>query len=337
MTDRFQGGVRLLVFALLALTALRATAEGAPPASYESRISEIESMFDGIKGPDVSATEMRSVQALPTLPAPDPAEAHTVSVKKKKADEVTYLVDKAGTPLFTNAPTEYLRMGAYTEVTIRWNPISVPSRFKKTNRKGSISDSEIRQTVQHYARRYGLQESLIYAVIRAESNFNPYAVSPAGARGLMQLMPSTAVQMDVTDIFDPAQNVAGGSQYLSEMLRMFGNNLDLALAAYNAGPGAVQKYGGIPPYKETRQYVTRVKRFMKEYGGGNVHVHVASAPAPVDEPVGASNVYRVRFTRSKLTQLADEVTEKNGYYFIRYGSRVDQVPKSYVASIDEPA
>lgn len=297
-------------------------------------------MFDGIKGPEVSATGMKSVQALPNpaTSAPAPTPARTVSVSPRKSDEVTYLVDKAGTPLFTNAPNEYLRMGAYTEVTIKWNPISVPDRFKKkANRKAGISDAEVRESVQHYARRYGIPESLIYAVIRAESNFNPYAVSSAGARGLMQLMPSTAVQMDVTDIFDPAQNIAGGSQYLAEMLRMFGNDLDLALAAYNAGPGAVQKHGGIPPYEETRQYVSRVKRFMKEYGGGKVEVHVAKASAPVAEPAGSSSAYRVRFTRSKLTQLADEVTEKNGYYFIRYGSRVDQVPKSYVASVEGPA
>ena len=294
-------------------------------------------MFDGIKGPDVSATEMKSVQTLPAPPAPDPVRARTVRVQKTKSDEVSYLVDKAGTPLFTNAPHEYLRLGDYTEVTIKWNPIVVPNRFKKTHRKGSVGEAEVRETVQHYARRYGLQESLIYAVIRAESNFNPYAVSPAGARGLMQLMPSTAVQMDVTDIFDPAQNIAGGTQYLAEMLRLFGSNLDLALAAYNAGPGAVQKHGGVPPYPETRQYVSRVKRFMKEYGGGSVHVQVANASPPVDEPRGTSNSYRVHFTRSKLTQLADEVTEKNGYYFIRYGSRVDQVPTSFVASVEEPA
>ncbi len=293
-------------------------------------------MIDGIQGPEVSATAMQSVKSHPPRELPVATPAQTVSVKKSKSDEVSYLVDKRGTPLFTNAPHEYLRLGDYTEVTIKWNPIVVPNRFKKHHRKGTVREAEVRESVQHYAARYGLDESLVYAVIRAESNFNPFAVSPAGARGLMQLMPSTAVQMDVTDIFDPAQNIAGGSQYLSEMLRMFNNDLSLALAAYNAGPGAVQKHGGVPPYAETRQYVARVKKYMTEYRSSGVNVQVAQATQPVQEPVGKDR-FRVRFTRSKLTQLADEVTEKNGYYFIRYGGRVDQVPKSFVASVEEPA
>lgn len=112
------------------------------------------------------------------------------------------------------------------------------------------------------ARRYGLPVALVKAVIKAESNFNPRAVSPAGAMGLMQLMPSTAAAMGVSDPFDPAQNIEGGVKYLRLMLDRFGQNLELALAAYNAGPAAVEKYGGIPPYRETQEYVRRVLAYL---------------------------------------------------------------------------
>lgn len=107
------------------------------------------------------------------------------------------------------------------------------------------------------ASRYGLDPRLIHAVVQAESGYNPRAVSRAGARGLMQLMPETWQALGVTDPFDPAQNLNAGARYLRSMLDRFGT-LELALAAYNAGPGAVQRHGGIPPYRETQAYVARI-------------------------------------------------------------------------------
>jgi soluble lytic murein transglycosylase-like protein len=106
--------------------------------------------------------------------------------------------------------------------------------------------------------RHDLDPDLIASVIHAESGGNPHAVSRAGARGLMQLMPGTAVQAGVSNSFDAAQNVEGGTAYLNALLLYYHDNLALALAAYNAGPGAVQKYHGIPPFAETRAYVARV-------------------------------------------------------------------------------
>ena len=108
--------------------------------------------------------------------------------------------------------------------------------------------------------KHNVNVALLASVVKAESGGNPRAVSRAGAQGLMQLMPGTAVQLGVNDTFSPAENVNGGSTYLDQLLRRYHDNLPLALAAYNAGPAAVDRYHGIPPYRETRLYVARVIR-----------------------------------------------------------------------------
>ncbi|HMY27355.1 MAG TPA: transglycosylase SLT domain-containing protein [Agitococcus sp.] len=117
------------------------------------------------------------------------------------------------------------------------------------------------------ASTYGLDKGLVKAVIHTESGFNPLARSGPGAKGLMQLMPATAKRFKVDDVYDPAQNIRGGAEYLSFLLKRF-NNLELALAGYNAGEGNVDKYKGIPPFAETQDYVRRViSRYNKLYGG----------------------------------------------------------------------
>jgi len=117
--------------------------------------------------------------------------------------------------------------------------------------------SKYDQFIEHYARRYRVDPILIRAVIQVESNFDPNCMSNKGARGLMQLMPGTAKRYGVAQILDPEQNIQGGVHYLADLLEMFYDDLPRALAAYNAGEGAVTKYKGIPPYEETSTYVTR--------------------------------------------------------------------------------
>jgi len=113
--------------------------------------------------------------------------------------------------------------------------------------------------------KHGVDSSLVKAVIRAESDFDKYAVSKAGAQGLMQLMPETAEKLEVKDCFDPGENIHGGVRYLKRQLQNFQNDVPLALAAYNAGENAVRRYGRIPPYDETQTFVARVLRYWDEF------------------------------------------------------------------------
>jgi hypothetical protein len=127
-----------------------------------------------------------------------------------------------------------------------------------------VRHQNLARLIEKYALQYGVDQDLVWAVIRQESGFNPQALSPRGAMGLMQLMPGTAALMGVADAFDVEQNIAGGIKYLERCLSQFNQDVGLALAAYNAGPDNVVKYQGCPPFPETRQYVARV---LAAYGG----------------------------------------------------------------------
>jgi soluble lytic murein transglycosylase-like protein len=119
------------------------------------------------------------------------------------------------------------------------------------------------------AQRNGVDPALLKGLIRQESGFNPNAGSGAGAQGLTQLMPGTAAALGVSDVHDPAQSIEGGAKYLAQQLKAFGGDESLALAAYNAGPGAVQRYNGVPPYSETQNYVQKVLGYANAYRGSS--------------------------------------------------------------------
>ena len=167
------------------------------------------------------------------------------------------MVEPDGTTHFTNAPTDprYRRMAFASGTAAGW--LRLPDGAQASS--GQYADE-----INEAANRYGVPVKLVSAVIRAESGFNARAVSRTGAQGLMQLMPNTASILGVRNSFDPKENIDGGVRHLRGLLDRFPNRLPLAIAAYNAGEKAVTQYGGIPPYPETQEYVTRVLQF---YGG----------------------------------------------------------------------
>lgn len=187
--------------------------------------------------------------------------------------EIFRYVDKDGTIHYTNTPTyaqsQAVSLPPLTQANFKkYFPAysygrARPAAFSRMSRLANqaVYDRNIRQICSVY----GLDCNLVKAVIRAESGFNPSAISPKGAVGLMQLMPGTSQNLGVADPFDPGENIDGGVRYLRMMLDLFGNNMPLALAAYNAGPEAVMEWGGIPPFNETQDYVKRVMDFYDRY------------------------------------------------------------------------
>jgi len=160
--------------------------------------------------------------------------------------------NKQGALLFTNVPNQ---------------PGYRPFLFLQpyVSRMTSKESADFDRLIRGACARYGVEFELVKAVIKAESAFNPGAISRAGARGLMQLMPETAADHGVANIHSPSQNIDGGVRHLRLLLERFDGDVTLALAAYNAGAGTVDKYNGIPPYQETQQYVRRVLRFRDSY------------------------------------------------------------------------
>jgi len=158
-------------------------------------------------------------------------------------------------------------------------PDSINKEFIKKLRKRSdlIKKSEengYEILIEDIAHEYGVDHLLIKAIMKVESNFNMYAISKKGARGLMQIMPKTAKKLGIKDIFDPHENLKGGIKYLKEMLEKFEGDLLLALAAYNAGPLVVERYKNIPPYSETRKYVREVLKYYYEYKRGKINFYI---------------------------------------------------------------
>lgn len=165
--------------------------------------------------------------------------------------------DEEGIVHFTDAPTD-------KRFKIFMRDLQKDRKLRtRLKLAASVNPAEYDHIIKTYADKYGVSQSLIKAVIQAESGYNPNAVSPKGASGLMQLMPDTARSLKVGNSFDPRDNVEGGVRYLRFLLDTFRGDVSLAVAAYNAGLSKVAKFGGIPPYAETRTYVNRVLSYMQ--------------------------------------------------------------------------
>lgn len=244
--------------------------------------------------------------------------------------------DPQGRVILTNRPERYDNRKGYVEVEIKYEPIVVTSQYRRMKAADQYTSDNIEDLIRHYSKLYTLDENLVRAVIRCESNFNPHAVSRAGARGLMQLMPETAAEMGVSDIFDPAQNIAGGTQYLAKMLNLFDDDVTLALAAYNAGPNAVVKHKGVPPYAETKGYIKKVTQYAARYAGKKerpTYTVIAKRPSAGDLPA-VSAPYVIHF-RSGYTQPVDKIIDEDPYYYVEFGKRTALVRKEHVAKIVE--
>ena len=192
---------------------------------------------------DTAIARITALQALIAGAAPQPVQTQTSSFASQLADaSATTLTPATGATAATasTAPAGSSQL-----------PADVPY------------GAEITAAAKH-----GIDPALLAGLVKQESGFNPSAGSPAGARGLTQLMPATAAGLGVTNVLDPAQNLDGGAKYLRQQLDAFGGDVTRALAAYNAGPGAVQRYGGVPPYAETQNYVRIVQANAAQYRAG---------------------------------------------------------------------
>jgi soluble lytic murein transglycosylase len=248
----------------------------------------------------------------------------------------SFFVDKTGVPTLTNQPERYRGDSDYLEITIDYQPIVIKNRYSFTSTGRIETNDDYVALIRHYSNQYSLNANLVQAVIKAESNFDPYAISKVGAQGLMQLMPGTAAELAIRDPFDPGQNIAGGTQYLFKLLKMFGNDLDLALAAYNAGPGTVKRYGGVPPYQETVNYIAKVKRFMVEFASGGERVLIDRSTRRHRRVFSPSSQapYVIHF-KTGASQPAQSVREEQGLYVLEYNLKTYTVRKSLVSRIEE--
>jgi Transglycosylase SLT domain len=220
---------------------------------------------------------------------------------------------------------------------------AVLKHLKQVETFGPTVKVRLDSLIKKYAQKHGVDEKLVWTVLRQESRGNPLAVSPKGAMGLMQLMPETAESLGVQDAFDPEKNVEGGVKYLKHCLARFQQDVVLALAAYNAGPGAVEKYGGVPPYQETENYVAKI---TEAYTGKpwTRDDPEAAPPAPVKKEAGLDwdvplSTWKVadprvkvvapkwKFKTSEVPQTQQPKERRISYFFKPHGLRPHSRPQ----------
>jgi soluble lytic murein transglycosylase-like protein len=198
------------------------------------------------------------------------------------------------------------RTGRLVRTVVRQRPAAEPAAA--TTQSAPLSDAMV-ETVDRIAQQNQLSPRLVHSVIQVESNYNPDAVSPKGAQGLMQLIPSTARRFGVSNVFDPADNIQGGARYLKYLLGIYKGDQSLALAAYNAGEGAVARYGGVPPFPETQNYVAKVRQRLAG----------TPEPRPTGQSATVSGALPPETVPAVVYNPIREVTDANGkVYYISH-------------------
>ncbi len=223
-------------------------------SSITARIGEIQQRISALSGLPPAANFQ---QALDT--AQNPVAMSTPTT----APTLPVLTGPTALPSGSDVPAPPASLGPLPTGPLPTGPLPTGPLAPLPVMPASVSSAAgIDGLVQKYAAAHGLEPALVKAVIKTESDGNPRCVSRAGAMGLMQLMPANVKEAGISDPFDPEQNISAGTKQLSELLGQYHGDLDLALAGYNAGPGNVHKYGGVPPFAETRQYIQRVRAAM---------------------------------------------------------------------------
>lgn len=257
----------------------------------------------------------------------------TVGISSSSAGQMYIYQDKNGSTLLTNRKSydqslKKVKVTYYPDSNIHsytnWGA-SEASVLPSYNKNKNAFDHIIKQA----ALQHGVSEGLIKAVMHTESGFNVNARSPVGAQGLMQLMPATARRFNVTNAFDAQQNIFAGAKYLSWLLKRFGGNTQMALAAYNAGEGNVDKYGGIPPFRETQDYVRRVtSRYQNLYSSGSGFSSFSNTSAQVTSQSSNS----VENTTAQIAAPAPKHSNSRQIVTLSNGTFTDAPTGTYVTN-----
>ena len=248
----------------------------AAPTTISSPAKPITTLGAANSGPLTEATGSSSTNVLVATSAPAVSQPvsrpATASGTRRVVSGQVYSYVKDGVRHYTSAKPK----GAGSVASVRTIKYSFIETCFACGAAPGVNFGTLRLNTSAYqaeiaaaAREFGVEEAIVRAIIHAESSYNPMALSHAGAQGLMQLMPATARRFGVTNSYDASQNIRGGVQYLSWLLKRFNGNLTLAAAGYNAGEGAVDRHGGVPPYQETQRYVVRVGVLADRYRGAS--------------------------------------------------------------------